>query len=140
MDAAIHDALDHSQTVDITTTGRRSGEPRRIEIALHNIRGRLVISGMPSPRTRAWIYNLEADSRLTVHLKGTRVHADLAGTARVVTDPEERRAFLVDVARAWRRTDLDRMIAQSPLIEVTLPGYGVADAPEAAGAPVPSAS
>ena len=121
MDPTIQDALDHSQTVDITTTGRHTGTPRRIEIALHNIRGRLVISGIPSPRTRAWVYDLE-------------------GTARVVTDPEERRAYLVDVARAWGRTDLDRMVAQSPLIEVTIPGYGVADAPEAAVAPVPSAS
>jgi deazaflavin-dependent oxidoreductase (nitroreductase family) len=140
MDSTIHDALDHSQTVDITTIGRHTGRPRRIEIALHNLRGRLVISGMPSPRTRAWIYNLEADPRLTVHLKGARVHADLEGTARVVTDPEERRAYLVDVARAWGRTDLDRMVAQSPLIEVTIPGYGVAETSESAVAPVPSAS
>ncbi len=123
LDPAIHDALDHSQTVDISTTGRRTGEPRRIEIALHNIRGRLVISGRPSHRTRAWIYNLEADPRLTVHLK-RGVQADLAGTARVVTDPEERRALLVDVARAWNRTDVEPMIELSPLIEVHIPGYG----------------
>jgi deazaflavin-dependent oxidoreductase (nitroreductase family) len=140
MDPTIHDALDHSQTVDITTTGRRTGEPRRIEIALHNIRGRLVISGRPSHRTRAWIYNLEADPRLTVHLKGARAHADLEGTARVVTDPEERRAYLVDIAQAWGRTDLDRMVAQSPLIEVTIPGYGVPEVVDAALAPVSSAS
>lgn len=125
MDAAIHDALDHSQTVDITTIGRRTGVPRRIEIALHNIRGRLVISGRPSHRTRAWIYNLEADPRLTVHLK-RGAHADLEGTARVVTDPEERRALLVDVARAWNRTDVDLMVELSPLIEVDIPGYRVA--------------
>ena len=123
MDAAIHDALDRSQTVDITTTGRRTGEPRRIEIALHNIRGRLVISGRPSHRTRSWIYNLEADPRLTVHLK-RGVHADLAGSARVVTDPEERRALLVDVASAWNRTDVNLMVELSPLIEVEIPGYG----------------
>jgi deazaflavin-dependent oxidoreductase (nitroreductase family) len=134
MDPIIHDALDHSQMVDITTTGRHSGQPRRIEIALHNLRGRLVISGMPSPRTRAWIYNLDADPRLTVHLKGARAHADLGGTARIVTDPEERRALLADVARAWRRTDVDRMVAQSPLIEVTIPGY----APALEAEPTPS--
>jgi deazaflavin-dependent oxidoreductase (nitroreductase family) len=126
MDATIHDALDHSQTIDITTTGRRTGEPRRIEIVIHNIGGRLVISGRPSPRTRAWIRNLEADPRLTVHLKGPRAQADLAGTARVITDPAERRELLVDVARAWGRTDLDRMVEQSPLIEVSIPGYGEA--------------
>ena len=125
MDATIHDALDHSQTVDITTTGRRTGQPRRIEIALHNIGGRLVISGMPSPRTRAWIHNLEADPRMTVHLK-RGVHADIPATARVITDPAERRELIVDVARAWNRTDVDRMVEQSPLIELTIPGYAAA--------------
>ena len=125
MDATIHDALDHSQTVDITTTGRRTGQPRRIEIVLHNLGGRLVISGMPHRRTRAWIHNLEADPRLTVHLK-QGVHADVAGTARVVTDPAERRELLVGVARAWNRTDVDRMVEESPLIVLTIPEYAVA--------------
>ena len=130
MDPTIHDALDHSQTVDITTNGRRSGEPRRIEIVLHNIGGRLIISGMPSPRTRAWIHNLEADPRLVLHLK-RGAHADLEGTARVVTDPTERRALLVDVAKAWNRTDVDRMVEESPLIELSIPGYTAAAAPAA---------
>ncbi|HEY6570007.1 MAG TPA: nitroreductase family deazaflavin-dependent oxidoreductase [Candidatus Limnocylindrales bacterium] len=125
MDATIHDALDHSQTVDITTTGRRTGQPRRIEIVLHNLGGRLVISGMPHRRTRAWIHNLEADPRLTVHLK-QGMHADVAGTARVVTDPTERRELLVDVARAWNRTDVDRMVEESPLIVLTIPEYAAA--------------
>ena len=130
MDPTIHDALDHSQTVDITTTGRKSGEARRIEIVLHNIGGRLVISGMPSRRTRAWIHNLEADPRLTLHLK-QGVHADLDGTARVITEPVERRELLVGVARAWNRTDIDRMMVESPLIELTIPGYTTVAAPAA---------
>jgi hypothetical protein len=41
-------------------------------------------------------------------------------TARIVDDPTERRTILERVARAWRRTDVDRMVAQSPLIEVIL--------------------
>lgn len=125
MDATIHDALDHSQTIDITTTGRRTGQPRRIEIVLHSIDGRLLISGMPHRRTRAWIHNLEADPRLIVHLK-QGVHADVEGTARVVTDPDERRELLVDVAKAWNRTDVDRMVVESPLIELSIPGYAAA--------------
>ena len=125
MDATIHDALDHSQTVDITTTGRRSGEARRIEIVLHSIGGRLVISGTPRPQTRAWIYNLEADPRIVVHLK-RGVQADVEGTARVITDPTERRDLLVDVAKAWNRTDVDLMVEQSPLIELSIPGYTAA--------------
>jgi hypothetical protein len=61
-----------------------------------------------------------------IHLKGRRAQADLAATARIVTDPAERRELLAHVARAWRRTDLDRMVAQSPLIEVSIPGYSEA--------------
>jgi deazaflavin-dependent oxidoreductase (nitroreductase family) len=123
MEPAIRTALDRGGIVDITTTGRRSGEPRRIEIALHNVGGRLVISGMPMrDRTRAWIHNLEADPRLTLHLKQD-VTADLPATARIVTDEAERRHLLVHVARSWNRTDVDAMVAWSPLIEVTVPGY-----------------
>ena len=124
MDDTIRAALGHSQVIDITTTGRRSGQPRRIEIFLHNLDGRLVISGMPRPgRTRAWIHNLDADPALTLHLKGPQVVADVDGTARVITDPAERREMLTGVARNWRRTDLDAMVAHSPLIEVTVPGF-----------------
>ncbi len=118
MDDPIQAALSRGGTIDITTTGRRTGTPRRIEIVFHRIDGRMWISGMPSPRKRSWIANLESDPHLTVHLKGPIALADLPATARVVTDEPERRTVLERVARAWRRTDLDRMVAQSPLIEV----------------------
>jgi deazaflavin-dependent oxidoreductase (nitroreductase family) len=120
MDDPIRAALARGGTIDITTTGRHSGEPRRIEIVFHRIDGRMWISGMPSPRRRSWIANLEADPRLTVHLKGPLAVADLPAVARIVTDEAERRTILDRVARAWRRTDVDRMVAQSPLIEVTI--------------------
>jgi len=123
MEPTVRAALDRGGIIDITTTGRRSGEPRRIEIVFHNVDGRIVISGMPMrDRTRAWIHNLEADPRLTVHLK-QGVVADLPGTARIVTDEAERRDLLVHVARNWNRTDVDAMVAWSPLIEVSIPGY-----------------
>jgi deazaflavin-dependent oxidoreductase (nitroreductase family) len=122
VDDTIRRALDRGDVIDITTTGRRTGRPRRIEIVYHNIGGRLYISGMPSHRTRAWIHNLEADPDLTVHLK-RGVQADLPATARIITDPAERRTVLEHVARNWRRTDVDVMVAHSPLIEVTIPGY-----------------
>lgn len=124
MDDAVRAALDHSHTIDLTTTGRRTGEPRRIEIFLHNLDGRLVISGMPiAGRTRAWLHNVAADPRITIHLKGPHAHADLDATARVVTDPAERRELLAGVAANWRRTDVEAMVTHSPLIEVMVPGY-----------------
>ena len=120
MDDTIRRALQRRNIIDITTTGRQTGEPRRIEIVFHRIDGRMWISGIPSPRKRAWIANLEADPHLTVHLKGPVAVADLPATARVVVDETERRHVLDRVAQAWRRTDVDRMVAESPLIEVTI--------------------
>jgi deazaflavin-dependent oxidoreductase (nitroreductase family) len=116
--AAIGAALEHGHTIDITTTGRRSGDPRRLEIVFHSIDGRIFISGTPYPRKRRWLLNLEANPHLTFHLKG-KVKADLPATARVIEDETERREVLPHVARAWRRNDLDAMVRYSPLIEVT---------------------
>ena len=105
--------------VEITTAGRKSGEPRRLEIVLHNIGGRLYISGQPSRRRRSWLANLDADPKFILHVKrGAR--ADLPATAREITDPEERRQVLAEVARHWKRDDVDVMVQFSPLIEVTV--------------------
>jgi deazaflavin-dependent oxidoreductase (nitroreductase family) len=123
-DEAIRRALAQGHTIDITTTGRRSGEPRRTEIVFHAIDGRLYISGWPFPKKRDWLANLEADPRLTFHLKD-RVQADLPGTARVIEDEAERRTVLAQVARNWQRADLEAMIRHSPLIEVTLDGIAL---------------
>ena len=120
MDDSVRAALSRGGTIDITTTGRATGRPRRLEIVFHRIDGRMWISGLPSSRRRSWLANLADDPRLTVHLKGPIVVADLPATARIVDDTVERRTILERVARAWRRTDLDRMVAQSPLIEVIL--------------------
>lgn len=120
-------ALHRSQIIDLTTTGRRSGEPRRIEIFLHDLDGVLFISGMPrADRTRDWIHNIAADPEVTVHLK-QGVVADLPGTARVVTDPAERRPLIEEAARRWRRTDVDVMLEYSPLIVITVHGDSPAD-------------
>jgi deazaflavin-dependent oxidoreductase (nitroreductase family) len=124
MDDAIRQALSHGHTIDITTTGGKTGLPRRIEIVFHNFDGRIYISGMPSRRKRAWIANLEADPRLKVHLKDRGAAADLAATARVITDESERRAILPLVAAVWGRSDVETMVLQSPLIEVTLQPVG----------------
>jgi deazaflavin-dependent oxidoreductase (nitroreductase family) len=120
MNDDIRRALSHGHTIDITTTGRRTGKSRRIEIVFHNFDGRIYISGMPSRRKRAWLANLEADPRMTLHLKGPRVTADLPARARVIGDEQERRAIITRVAGVWRRQDVDQMVAFSPLIEVTV--------------------
>jgi deazaflavin-dependent oxidoreductase (nitroreductase family) len=116
MDERVSRALSRGHTIDITTTGRRSGEPRRIELVFHNIDGHIIISGLPGRRD--WYANLVANPRLTFHLKGA-VKADLSATARPITEPAERTAVMQRVAQNWGRTDLDRMLQRSPLIEVT---------------------
>jgi len=117
-DMATPSALYRSQLIDLTTTGRSSGEPRRIEIYLHHLDGRLFISGQPSPRTRAWIHNVAADPHVVIHLKAGTV-VDVPALARVVDDPEERRPLIEAAAARWGRDDIDAMMAQSPLIEIT---------------------
>ena len=115
-DERISRALSRGHTIDITTTGRQSGQPRRIELVFHNIEGHVVISGLPGRRD--WYANLVANPRLTFHLKGA-VKADLPATARPIVEPVERRAVMTRVAQNWGRSDLDRMLQHSPLIEVT---------------------
>ena len=112
-------ALQGMHTVDITTTGRKSGKPRKLEIVFHNIGGRIYISGVPNPKRRSWLANLDANPHMTFHLKG-KVTADLPATARVIADEGERREILPHIARNWGRKDLEKMVEQSPLIEVTL--------------------
>jgi deazaflavin-dependent oxidoreductase (nitroreductase family) len=107
--------LAHGQRIDITTTGRQTGQPRRIELVFHNVDGRILISGRPG-FPRGWIANLKADPRMTFHLKG-RLTADLPARGRVVTDRAEREKLLAPIAAAWR-TNLALMVRSAPLIEV----------------------
>ena len=121
IDDRIRRALSRGHTVDITTTGRQSGRPRRIEVVFHSFDGRLYISGMPRKERRSWLANLEADPTMTFHLKGP-VKADLPARARILVDPAEQEAVLRRIAQAWRRTDVDSMVRWSPLIEVQIEG------------------
>jgi deazaflavin-dependent oxidoreductase (nitroreductase family) len=120
LDQPILDALAHGDRIDITTTGRKTGEARRIEIVFHNVDGHLYISGMPGFK-RSYIANLTANPHFTFHLKGA-VKADLAATARVITDDAERRQVLPEIARIWKRNDIETMVESSPLFEVTIDG------------------
>lgn len=92
MDESVREALNKGGLVDITTIGQRTGDARRIEIGFHNIDGHLYISGIPRPKKRGWLLNLEAQPHFTFHLKGP-VSADLPATARVITDPSEREKY-----------------------------------------------
>jgi deazaflavin-dependent oxidoreductase (nitroreductase family) len=110
--------LQRGQRIDITTRGRRTGQPRRIELVFHNVGGRILISGRPG-FPRGWVANLKADPRMTLHLKGQLI-ADLPAEGRVITDRAEREQLLAPIARLWR-IDLPLMVRSAPLVEVTFP-------------------
>jgi len=130
--AAIRRALDidtastaWQRTVDITTTGAKTGRPRRIEIWFHRVHGRWYLSSAPA--RRAWYRNLRVNPRFTFHLKhGLR--ADLAATARPVEDPEERRRifhYIVDdlnqphnPGQVRQPQHVEDWIDGSPLLEI----------------------
>jgi deazaflavin-dependent oxidoreductase (nitroreductase family) len=110
------DALGRVRTVEVTTTGRRSGRPVRIEIWWFRFEGRFVITGTPGPRD--WLANVVADPRLTVHVDGL----DVVATAATIVDGAFRRRFFSADATSWYReqVDLERLVVEAPMIEVTL--------------------
>ena len=121
MDDTIRRALQRRNLIDITTTGRRTGEARRIEIVFHSFDGRTYIAGMPNVRKRAWMANLEANPRFMFHLKGTSDSGcGPSGDRPRITDETERREVSAQIIEtAWHQMDLETMVRDSPLIEVT---------------------
>ncbi len=118
MDEQIERALKQDQTIDIITTGRKSGQPRRVEIWFHRVGDRIYITGTPGPR--AWLANLRANPEFTFHLKET-VQADLPARARVIDDPAERRRVMAAVLqKLGRPDDLEEWVQKSPLVEVEI--------------------
>src|SRR3954466_12208704 len=80
-------ALAHGLTCDITTTGRTSGKPRRIEIWYFMVDRRVYITRTPRPRD--WYANLLAQPRMVFHVKEA-ARADLPARAIPITDATER--------------------------------------------------
>jgi deazaflavin-dependent oxidoreductase (nitroreductase family) len=117
MDEAVAGALERDRVVDITTTGRRSGRPHRLEIWFHNLDGRIYVTGLPG--RRGWYANLLANPELTFHVKHS-AEADLPARARPVTDPAERREVLGRILENLGRADLDAWLERSPLVEVEI--------------------
>ena len=118
MDAEAKKALAEDLVVDITTRGRMSNEPRRIEIWLHELDGRYFITG--SPGKRNWFANLVADPGITVHLKKSHT-ADLKGEAFPILDRSRKRSVLTSAKTLndyVKEENLDDWLDRSPLVEV----------------------
>jgi deazaflavin-dependent oxidoreductase (nitroreductase family) len=121
------------RTIDITTTGRRSGQPRRIEIVFYRLGDDIYLSGIPGPKTRDWLANLAAQPQFTFHLKHGVV-ADLPAIAIVITDPAERQRILAEFVEdfnrrhgpdsEWPEAVAGEWVARSPLAKVSFEQTG----------------
>ena len=112
----IRQALDHDTHVDITTIGRKSGRPHRIEVGLRHIDGQIYLSNTPAKRD--WAANLLANPQFTYHLKQSDP-MDLDAHATPVTDPAEKRARLQTILTKEDHLDqLEGRMAGSHLFRV----------------------
>jgi deazaflavin-dependent oxidoreductase (nitroreductase family) len=122
LNSEIRDALTIDMVVDITTTGRKTGQSRRIEIWAHNLDGQLLLSALPG--RRSWYANLVHTPEITLHLKAD-VKADLAVSARPILDETERRDVLtrLNAASAFRQSQnmvIQDWVQNSCLVELSI--------------------
>jgi deazaflavin-dependent oxidoreductase (nitroreductase family) len=77
--------------LDLTTTGRKSGQPRTSHLIATPHDGTLALLGtnFGQERTPAWVLNLEADPRATVSYRGTSREV----VARPATETEAEEIF-----------------------------------------------
>ena len=118
----IDSALLADTLIDITTVGRKTGQPRRIEIWFHYIDGRIYITGSPGPR--GWYANILAHPDLTFHLKQS-IRKDIPGIPTAITEPnDKRRVFqrMHEVEERMRGTSIEDKMSRAPLVEIELTG------------------
>lgn len=115
-----------ARTIDITTTGARTGQRRRIEIWFSRVDGEIYLTTQPARRD--WYANLLAHPEFTFHLTHG-VTADLAARAEPVLDPSARRrifdSIIADLNHPRHRAyiaqpveSVDRWMRGSPLMHV----------------------
>ena len=107
-------------TCDITTTGRKSGLPRQIEIWYFVVDGTVYLTGTPGQRD--WYANLLSRSKFIFHVKEGAL-LDLTARALPITDLSERRRIIAAIMRSssWfhgQSYDLEAWVVGSPLIAV----------------------
>jgi len=118
-------------TIDIITTGARSGLKRTTEIWLTNVSGRIIICGTPAAEEgrgpldrRDWLANLIAHPEFVFCLKES-VEVRLSARGSVVADPQERRELMTAPQMKWYRDQVDSvevLIDQSPIVDVRFTG------------------
>jgi deazaflavin-dependent oxidoreductase (nitroreductase family) len=118
MDSQIERALKTDGLIDMTTIGKKTGQPHKVEIAFHNFDGVLYITGTPGKRD--WYANLVEQPQFTFHLKQS-AQADIPARAIPITDEATRRQVLSKVVVKWgKQAELEAFVQSSPLVEVQL--------------------
>ena len=118
MEDHVRRALESDLVIDITTTGRKSGRPRRKEIWFHDVDGQVYITGPPG--RRGWYANLVAQPEFTFHLKSS-TRADLPAKATPVLDGARRREIFQKIQERFpghRGMNVDEWVQRSPLVQV----------------------
>jgi deazaflavin-dependent oxidoreductase (nitroreductase family) len=120
MDPQIWQAINRGLTCDITTTGRKSGQPRRLEIWYFVVDQQVYLTGTPGPRD--WLANMQVQPQFIFHVK-QGAQADLPAHAHIISDPAERERIMgaIMAQNSWFRAqkyDLAAWVAGSPLVEV----------------------
>lgn len=108
-------------TVELTTTGRRSGRAHRIEIWYVVLDGVVHLVGSPGPRD--WLANLRVRPAATVHVRRPTAY-DVDVRAAEVTDPAARRALVPRIwaVQPWYRIkdgDVQRWVDHAPMVSLT---------------------
>ena len=115
-----------ARTIDITTTGAKTGRQRRIEIWFYRVDGEIYLTTQPA--VRGWYANLLANPEFTFHLKNG-VTADLPARAEPVLDAADRKriftSIIADLNQPLHRSylsqpvePLDEWMQGSPLMHV----------------------
>lgn len=131
MNDEIRNALNKDRTIDIITTGAKSGKPRKIEIWFTNVAGRIIICGTPDvegnkgPRVRRdWLANLKANPEFLFCLKES-LNVELPARAVLIADPDDRRQLMSAPETKWYRDQVDSiedLVEGSPIVEVFFMG------------------
>lgn len=127
MNQEIKKALETDRTIDIVTTGAKTGLPRRIEIWFNNVDGRIIITGTPNASgekgvyaPRDWLANLRANPEFTFCFKES-LTLEVPAHAVEITDEADRRYIMSAPATQWYRDQvesIDELVAHSPMVEV----------------------
>ena len=123
-------ALQTDATIDIITTGARTGRSRTTEIWFTNVEGRIIITGtIRNGRNgpllpRDWLANLTANPEFFFCFKES-IAMSAAALAHPVNDPADRRSLMTARATQWYRDQgdtLEELVADAPIVEVEFTG------------------